>query len=68
MRTIIISNASHDLLVAHSMTGRLLGGRQLADTSWEIDIDEDVAFAMDRISGDPDRAISMLCSAGVGHA
>jgi hypothetical protein len=68
MRTIVISNMSHALLEAGSPAGALLGALQLSDSSWEIDLDEDLALALDRLSGDPDRAIQMLCSPGAGHA
>ena len=68
MRTIVISAVSKALLDAHSSSCACYGGRQLADTSWEIEVDEEVAFALDRIAGDPDEAIRMLCTTGVGHA
>jgi hypothetical protein len=67
MRTIVISAVSKVLLDARATHG-LCGGRQLSDTSWEIEVDDEVAFRLDQISGDPDEAIRMLCATGVGHA
>ena len=33
---------------------------QLADKSWEALVDDDMAFAMDCLCGDPDRAIASV--------
>ena len=37
-------------------------GRRLRDLSWEVEVDDDLAFALDRVSCDPDQAIQFLCS------
>lgn len=62
MRTLVVSDRSRTLLEG-SIVGRAVGfGRQLADRSWEVSVDDDMGFALDCLSGDPDRAIEMVCA------
>jgi len=64
MRTIVISNLSRGLLDGHIVGRAVKIERQLADKSWEASVDDDMGYAIDRLCGDPDKAIQMLCKSG----
>lgn len=64
MRTLVISNASRSLLDGHIVGRAVAVQRQLADKSWEVEVDDDMAFALDQLSFDPDVAFSMICTDG----
>lgn len=60
MRTLVISQCSRALLDGH-VVGKAFGPfRQLADSSWEVLVDDDMGYAIDRLCGDPDLAIRMI--------
>lgn len=61
MRTIVISNMSRTLLDGHIVGRAVKIERQLADTSWEASVDDDMGHAIDCLCGDPDKAFQMLC-------
>ena len=61
MRTLVISNASRSLLDGHIVGRAVAVQRQLADKSWEVLVDDDMAFALDCLSGDPDHALALVC-------
>lgn len=61
MRTLVISNASRSLLDGHIVGRAVAVQRQLADKSWEVLVDDDLAFGIDCLSGDPDVAFRLLC-------
>lgn len=70
MTVITISAASRALLEAHVQPGRSLGAprAEFPDGRVEIDVDEDVHASLEAIDPDPDTAIRVLCTIGVGRA
>lgn len=64
---IVISDASRQLLVAHSRAGILVGCRAVEE-GFEIELDDDVYDSLMAIDRDVDKAIRILCSTGFGHA
>ena len=62
MRTIVISDLTHALLDERVIGKAFSVGRRLRDLSWEVEVDDDLAFALDHVSCDPDQAIQFLCS------
>lgn len=70
MTTIIISAASRALLEAAVRPGaRMLPARrELPDGRFEIEVDEDVHAALLLVDPDPDAAIRVMFTTGVGHA
>lgn len=68
MRTIVISDATRQLLEADALCRCMSGGRQLRDSSWEIEIDDALAFALDQLACDPDEAVRLVCTQQMGHA
>ena len=62
VRTIIISDTTRALLDDRVVGKAFSVGRRLRDLSWEVEVDDDLAFALDHVSCDPDRAIQFLCS------
>lgn len=67
--SIAVSQASIDLLRAHVAPGRELAtGIRLSSDRWAIDVDDEVFAALTAIDADPDKAIRVLCSTGVGRA
>lgn len=70
-RAIKISAASLALLEAHASTEEAdfkKTAHPLADGGFEILVDDEVLAGLEAIDKDPDRAIAVLCSTGVGHA
>lgn len=69
MPLITISQATHDLLAAHSPSGRLApgGSRVLDDGRIEVHVDEDVYDALARLAPDMDEAIRMACTHQYGR-
>lgn len=57
----MISNASRSLLDGHIVGRSVAVQRQLADKSWEVLVDDDLAFGIDCLSGDSDVAFRLLC-------
>jgi hypothetical protein len=69
MQTITINAATLQRLDAHSISGRTVGARKLPDGRYQIDLEDDVVAAMQRIDPDPDRAIGIATgSISIGHA
>ena len=70
MTVITISAASRALLEAHVQPGRSLGAqrRELPGGRVEIDVDEEVGAALEAIDPNPDEAIRVLCTTGVGRS
>lgn len=68
MKTLIISAATHALLSAHSTTGLVYPVRKQSDGRFVIDVDDEVEARLAAIDADPDRAIEILCTTGVGRA
>lgn len=66
MVKIAISKSSRDALVGHGANPALSTLR--LDGLYVISIDEEVAARLDAVHPDPDQAIRILCSTGVGHA
>ena len=66
MRQIIISDRARKLLAGHILSRSISISHQLADKSWEALVDDDMAYAMDCLTGDPDRAIGLVCAAHDG--
>lgn len=62
MRQMIISNRARDLLYTHPIGRHVKVERQLADTSWETLVDDDLGFAFDCLP-DPDTAIEAIVTA-----
>lgn len=68
MITLAISAASHALLSARAERGFIYQVRKNADGQFVIDVDEEVAAGLASIDPDPDKAIHVLCTTGVGRA
>jgi hypothetical protein len=71
MHRIKISPSSHDLLVARAAhQGKVMrSGRRLPDGRFEIEVDDEVMVALEAIApGDPDEALRIMSTTGVGHA
>jgi len=62
MRVIVISDVTRALLDERVIGKAFSVGRRLRDLSWEVEVDDDLAFALDQVSCDPDVAIRFLCS------
>jgi len=60
MRTIVISDRSRLILEGAIAGCAFKLERQLADKSWEATVDDDLAFALDVLSVDPDKAINLI--------
>lgn len=60
MRTLVISDRSRILISGHIVGRSVAFHRQLADKSWEVLVDDDMGFALDQLSGDPDVALRMV--------
>lgn len=68
MVKIVISKSSHEALAARATSGVFLAGQERSDGMFVIVVDEEVAAKLDAIHPDPDQAIRILCSTGVGNA
>lgn len=68
MKTITISATSYALLSAHARNGMIYPVQKQADGRFVIELDDEVATHLSAISSDPDSAIAILCSTGVGRA
>ena len=68
--TIVISASTLALLEAHALPGSkfVSGVRARADGRFDVSVEDDVADSLAIIHDDPDLAIRLLCSSGVGHA
>lgn len=62
MITVVISDRSRLILEGAIAGCAFKLERQLADKSWVATVDDDLAFAMDCVSGDPDKAIDLMCN------
>ena len=70
MIPIILRTSTLALIEAHATPGVpfLNNSRPLPDGRREVLVGEDVAESLAHIHPDPDLAIRLLCSSGVGHA
>jgi len=62
MRVIVISDLTRALLDERVIGKAFSVGRRLRDLSWEVEVDDDLAFALDQVSCDPDTAVRFLCA------
>lgn len=62
MRVIVISDVTRALLDERVVGKAFSVGRRLRDLSWEVEVDDELAFALDQVACDPDTAIRFLCS------
>ena len=67
--SIAVSDDSIALLRAHVAPDKQLAvGLRLPRGRWAIEVDDEVAAALAAIDADPDKAIAILCTTGVGHS
>jgi len=64
MIRMVLSDASWRAVLCGRISHHAFGNwKRLRDGSWQVDVEENLAFCMDQISGDPDRAIALVCRA-----
>lgn len=68
MVKIVISKSSHDAIAAWAIGRFVSTARVRPDGMYVISIDDEVAARLEAVYSDPDQAIRILCSTGVGHA
>ena len=68
MVKIVISKSSHEALAARATSGVFLAGQARPDGMFVIVVDEEVSARLEAIHPDPDQAIRILCSTGVGNS
>lgn len=70
MRTITISQSTHDAFIAYCVTNgwAVKAGQIQDDGRYAIEVSDDVLRSLQFLDPDPDRAIGLLLTNGFGHA
>lgn len=67
MKKITINERSVELLAARSLSGNVSGAKKVPG-GFEVEVDDEVAASLEFLDQDPNKAIFILCTTGVGKA